>query len=278
MTTSALKTLTHKELETMAKRLNVPGRHTMKKEELIKILVFARRKKKNNKTSERKANNGVSAANLKSKTTQGSNGQASSNRKNTAKNGQSVKSPVGKPHRLISSEKSKNGSSPEGSQDRLTVQVLDAHWLHAVWSLSQGILDRARTALGVEWHQAVPIIRVLNLCEEEESSGATIWVKDIEIHGNVDHWYVPVESPPCTYTLQIGYRTAGENFFSLAHYNKVTTPEENSTAITERNQNGNQSSRNNDSKHTGCFGNTGEFGNEEQHPMRENDPYSDLHL
>ena len=45
MTTSALKTLTHKELETMAKRLNVPGRHTMKKEELIKTLVFTRRKR-----------------------------------------------------------------------------------------------------------------------------------------------------------------------------------------------------------------------------------------
>lgn len=277
MTTTELRALTRKELDTMAKRLNVPGRHAMKKEELVKTLVSVRRKK--NKTIDRKGNNGVSHATGKSRNSRGSNGHAGGNGKKFVKNGQSVNPPVGRPpvsrpNRLRSSEYSENGSSPEASKDRLVAQVLDSHWLHAVWSLSLGIFDRARAALGAGWHQAVPIIRVFEIGGEDEPSGATTWVKDIEIQGNVDHWYVPVESASCSYTLQIGYRTADGNFFTLARSNKVTTPQENSPATTERDQNGRQSSRSNGSMHAGCFGNNEKYGEGEQPPLWKNDFYS----
>ena len=147
MTTTELRALTRKELETMAKRLNVPGRHAMKKEELVKILVSVRRKK--NKTIDRKGKKGVSAANLKSGQSRGSNAQAASNGKKAVKNGPFAKPPAGKPNRLMASGNSENGSSPGGSKDRLTVQVLESHWLHAVWSLSRRIIDRARVRGGV---------------------------------------------------------------------------------------------------------------------------------
>jgi hypothetical protein len=273
MTTTELRTLTRKELETMAKRFNVSGRHAMKKEELVRTLVSVRRKK--TKTIDHKSNNGVSPANGKSRKSPGINSHTVSTVKKPVKNGQPVKPPAGRPpasrpNRLMSSGFSKTSSSANRTKDRLRVQVLDSHWLHAVWSVSQRILDRARVALGVEWHQAVPIIRVYEICGEDESSGATIWVKDIEIQGNVDHWYIPVESASCTYTLQIGYRTAGGNFFTLARSNKVTTPQENSPEADERDHNGRQSSRNNDSKHTGSFGSDEIYGKEAQPPLWEN--------
>jgi hypothetical protein len=211
---------------------------------------------------------------VKSRKSRGSNARAASNGKKAAKNGQSAKPPVGKPNRLMSSGNSENGSSPGEATDRLSVQVLDSHWLHVVWSLSHHIIDRARVALGMEWHQAVPVLRVLDISEDEISSGAITWVKDIEVFGNVDHWYVPVEAASCTYKLQIGFRTAGGNFFTLARSNTITMPLENSPATTQPELNGRDSSRKNGSKHADCSDHNRKLDEEIPFPLQQPGSFS----
>jgi hypothetical protein len=46
----------------------------------------------------------------------------------------------------------------------------------------------------------------------------------VEIHGDVDHWYLPVDPAPRRYRIQIGYRAPSGLFFVMAQSNRVQTP------------------------------------------------------
>jgi hypothetical protein len=58
----------------------------------------------------------------------------------------------------------------------------------------------------------------------DEATSSKIYLRDIEIHGEIDHWYVPVENPPRAYRVHIGYRTPGGQFFAMAMSNRVHMP------------------------------------------------------
>jgi len=49
-------------------------------------------------------------------------------------------------------------------------------------------------------------------------------VKDIEIHGGANNWYIEVANPPRSYRVDIGYRSRAGQFFTLTRSNVVTTP------------------------------------------------------
>ena len=49
-------------------------------------------------------------------------------------------------------------------------------------------------------------------------------LRDIEIHGGVNNWYIDVKDPPHTYRLEVGYLATSKRFYSLARSNVVTTP------------------------------------------------------
>ena len=58
----------------------------------------------------------------------------------------------------------------------------------------------------MQWHHAVPVLRVFDVTTEEGGISSQVRVRNVEIHGDVDHWYLPVEHAPRTYKVQIGYR------------------------------------------------------------------------
>jgi hypothetical protein len=49
-------------------------------------------------------------------------------------------------------------------------------------------------------------------------------VKDIQIHGGCNNWYIEVSQPPKSYRIDIGYLTREGEFFVLSRSNVVTTP------------------------------------------------------
>jgi hypothetical protein len=59
-------------------------------------------------------------------------------------------------------------------------------------------------------------------------------VLDVEIHGDVDHWYVPVDRTARVYQLQIGYRAPGQPFFVMARSNRVQMPRPGSDSLRPR--------------------------------------------
>jgi hypothetical protein len=50
-------------------------------------------------------------------------------------------------------------------------------------------------------------------------------MRDIEIHGGVNNWYVDVHDPPKSFQLDIGYLAPDGSFLCLCRSNVVTTPQ-----------------------------------------------------
>ena len=113
--------------------------------------------------------------------------------------------------------------------------VRDPYWLHTHWELSRGTLARAHAALGQEWHTAKPILRVMDVTSEDTTSASERHIRDIDIHGGVNNWYIDVKSPPKSYRIDIGYLARRGKFFVLARSNVVTTPKAGSTDVLDEN-------------------------------------------
>ncbi len=98
--------------------------------------------------------------------------------------------------------------------------VRDPYWLHVYWELNPRSVERAQSALGQHWHATQPVLRVFRVAGD----GGAELQREIVIHGGVSHWYVDVQSPPQQYRMEIGYLTAGGQFYCLARSNTVVTP------------------------------------------------------
>jgi hypothetical protein len=98
--------------------------------------------------------------------------------------------------------------------------VRDPYWLHAYWELAPRSVERAQSALGQHWHTTKPVLRVFQVSNDDSA----VICREIVIHGGVNHWYVDVQNPPHKYRMEIGYLTAGGQFYCLARSNTVMTP------------------------------------------------------
>jgi len=122
-----------------------------------------------------------------------------------------------------------------GTKDRLVVMVRDPYWLHAYWELSRRSIQRAEVAMGQHWHAARPVLRLHEVSRNGTTSAARQAVRDIEIHGGVNNWYIDVQNPPKSYEVEIGYLAPGNRFYSLGRSNVVSTPLPGSSGAFDRN-------------------------------------------
>ena len=118
-------------------------------------------------------------------------------------------------------------------KDRVVLMVRDAYWLHAHWELSSRNVQRAQAAMAENWHTAKPVIRLMEVSTKTTANGAERFVRDIEIHGGVNNWYIDVADPPAGFRVEIGYLAANGHFHSLARSNTVTTPAPETRASTD---------------------------------------------
>lgn len=207
----------------MARSEGVPGWHSMRKEELVAALVRAKRRG-SQKSSQHKSNGHRS--NGKGKTA--SPAPVSAARSRVQREIDRVQQESAERKNL--STASEDGR-PEPQKDRLVVLVRDPYWLHACWEITPQSVDRAKSALGQDWHGAKPTLRVIRHVED----GGNRLEKVIEIHGGVSNWYVDVADPPSTYRLEIGYLAQGGEFYCLARSNTVTTPTPGSADVVDGN-------------------------------------------
>lgn len=110
-------------------------------------------------------------------------------------------------------------------KDRIVVIVRDPYWLQVYWELTRRSLERARVAMGQNWHGARPILRLHEVSSDGTTSNARRVVRQIDIHGGVNTWYVDVKDPPKTYQVDVGYLALNAQFYSLARSNVVSTPQ-----------------------------------------------------
>lgn len=119
------------------------------------------------------------------------------------------------------------------SKDRLIVVVRDPFWLSISWELTTQSIQRAEAALAQDWHGARPILRVLDVSSQDTTSTAERIVKDVEIHGGTNHWYVDVNQPPRTYRIDLGYLSRRGTFHVLCRSNVINTPKAGASEVVD---------------------------------------------
>ncbi|MGA2619178.1 MAG: DUF4912 domain-containing protein [Thermoguttaceae bacterium] len=233
-----LKTRSVKDLATMARKKKVLGWHTMRKEQLVRAIL--RKTKvlagKRNGAAGGPARGGVNGHAAGGARRNGSVGRSGKTAvPHAPHNGAAKKARTPHLERRLQEIKTKLadakdlsvraiGQAAAAPRDRLVVMVRDPYWLHAYWELGQRGVQRAEAAMGQHWHAARPVLRVHELRRNGTTSAARQAVRDVEIHGGVNNWYIDVQNPPKSYQLEIGYLAPGNRFYCLARSNVVSTP------------------------------------------------------
>jgi hypothetical protein len=204
MTVETLKDCNKKVLARMAKDQGIVGWHAMRKDQLIRALAPAPSSKKDS----------------------GKSAERSATVRSRAKGAALAKRPVVPvPSRTLAPMPVTSKALDHACvKDRIIVMVRDPYWLHAHWELSRTTLARAQAALGQEWHTAKPILRLMDVSSEDTTAASEGHVRDVEIHGGVNNWYLDVNAPPRSFRVDIGYLSRRGKFFVLARSNVVTTP------------------------------------------------------
>jgi uncharacterized protein len=202
MTATDLKNRSVRDLASIAKRRKVPGWHAMRKDELVKALLRGGRT-----PPEQTAGNG--------------HGKPSAAASQASRRLEQIKAKLAETKDLAFRS---IADEDVQAKDRLVVMVRDPYWLHAYWELSRKSVERAKVALAQYWHGARPVLRVYEIHRDGTTSAARQPIRDVEIHGGVNNWYIDVYNPPKTYQLDVGYLVPGGKFFCLARSNMVSTP------------------------------------------------------
>lgn len=227
MNIDQLQNASKKDLADQAKKLAIAGFASMRKEDLVKAITRAMKKKEKDKEK-------LKATTAKSKpapiVAPSLNGKHHANGKPTPPALPALKKKVeAKKSESSTSAANVAGGPPRHLQgghtkDRIVVVVRDPYWLHAFWELTHQSVQRAEAALGQDWHGARAILRVCDVSAQDTTSTAERIVRDVDIHGGCNNWYVEVAQPPRSYRVDVGYVSKRGQFYALARSNVVTTP------------------------------------------------------
>jgi hypothetical protein len=209
MTRDQFQDWTKQKLIELARREGIPGWHDMRKDELVQAL-----RKHAARVRRRKAHK-VPVQRAAARNTSGS--------PSAEEQVESSKYDMGVPTRDLSAKVPKDLPAGYG-KDRIVAMVRDPYWLHCYWELTRHAIQRAEAALGQEWHIAKPILRLLDVSSRDTTSTSEAILRDIDIHGGCNNWYIDVNNPPCSYRVDIGYLARSGRFYVLARSNVVTTP------------------------------------------------------
>jgi hypothetical protein len=218
MNLEQLQSASKKDLADRARNLGIAGYNSMRKEDLVRAIVRAMKKKEKEREKAKVA---------KTKPAPSLNGKHHVNGKPDA--AKKVKVDLKKSEPAAPPVVHATGQPPRHLQgghnkDRIMVVVRDPYWLHVYWELTHQSVQRAEAALGQDWHGAKPILRVCDVSAQDTTSTAEAIVRDVEIHGGCTNWYVEVSQPPKSYRVDIGYLSRRGQFYVLARSNVVTTP------------------------------------------------------
>ncbi len=213
--------LSRTELQELAQKKGIVGASRMPKDKLVAALV--RLAKAKAKVKEKKP---APPRKLKARPHPQRHAAAHTNGNGTTSYEEQIersKYDVGVPTKDLSAKISKE--LPKGyGKDRIVCMVRDPYWLHTYWELTRQAVQRAEAALGQDWHGAKPILRVIDVTSSETSATSESSVRDIDIHGGCNNWYIDVSNPPRSYRIDIGYLSRNGQFYVLARSNVVTTP------------------------------------------------------
>lgn len=226
MTRLELAACTKKKLAEMARRQDIAGWHGMTKEQLVHALSLAIRRHARKiaaVAASAASRNGNGRTDHKLPQTRAHLQKAAARDTTAEEIVEASKFHVGIPTKDLSARVPKDLPAGYG-KDRIVVMVRDPYWLHCYWELTRHAIQRAESALGQEWHTSKPILRLLDVTSSDTTSASESILRDIDIHGGCNNWYIDVSNPPKSYRVDIGYLSKSGKFYVLARSNVVSTP------------------------------------------------------
>ncbi len=214
MTRDQLLARSKRELLDLARQHGIVGWRDMRKEELVEAIHRLQRNAARRKAYAARSSSAKLVAPVQRAAARNTSGEELV---------ESSKYDVGVATRDLSERVPKELPTGYG-KDRIVLLVRDPYWLHAYWELTSQAVARAESALGQEWHTARPILRLLDVTSHDASGNTERLVRDIEIHGGCNNWYIEVQNPPRSFRVDIGYLCRSGRFYILARSNVVTTP------------------------------------------------------
>ncbi len=221
MTLDPLHACTKKQLLEMARDRGISGGHRMSKDELVAALLQSA-----GHTPRGKLTRPPSVSRLGRRQTAPLQTAAARDTSSTASGEELVETSkynVGIPTKDLSAKIPKDLPAGYG-KDRIVVMVRDPYWLHCYWELTHHAIRCAEAALAQEWHTAKPTLRLWHVAGRDAGTGSETVVRDVEVHGGCNNWYLDVVNPPCSYRVDIGYLARNGKFYVLARSNVVSTP------------------------------------------------------
>jgi hypothetical protein len=220
MTKAKFEACSKKELAEMARKKRILGWQKMSKASLVEALTTPAQKfSRSHKSRNGKARASVSTDRVRVQTAAARDTSSTSPEEEVERS----KYEIGVPTKQLSAKVPKDLPANYG-RDRIVAMVRDPYWLHCYWELTHQAVQRAEAALGQDWHNSKPILRLVDVTGRDTTSTAEAIIRDIDIHGGTNNWYIDVANPPRSYRVDIGYLSARGRFYALARSNVVSTP------------------------------------------------------
>lgn len=255
VTAAGLKSQTSRELAQLAKSEGVRGWHAMRKDELVKALLSAAKKAERDDNRKRATNQRASAtstgknrlpSNDRSARTKAKQVSSASRSKSNRLNQSPVESEIAK---TIRAERQRQENLKDLSitnaltdgqdlieEDRLALIVRDAWWMQVYWEVTRASVQRARVAMGHNWRNARPALRLLEITSDGNTNSVETFVRDVVVAGGARNWFVEFpahEDRPDSrkYRIAIGYLTTDDQFHMIAKSNEVIAPTNCATSV-----------------------------------------------
>ncbi len=212
MSKDQLQALSKKDLADLAKKKGLLGVGAMKKDELVAGLLAVAQKAKRQKDRKSRARPQLAAA----RTTNGTVSPEEQIERS--------KYDVGVPTKDLSVKVPRELPGGYG-KDRIVCMVRDPYWIHCYWEITRQAIQRAESALEQDWYGAKPILRLLDVTGHDSASHAAAesMVRDVEIHGGCNNWYLEVANPR-SYRVDVGYLAKNGRFYVISRSNTINTP------------------------------------------------------
>jgi len=229
-TAANLKEYTYKDLAQMAKQRGISGWHSMRKDQLVSALAQPKNDRKSKATMRPDK---PESATRRATSKQTADTAAPPKKRLTAVQRRIRKANAQRDRMQDLATDTPNGAS--SSAERVVLMVRDPYWLHAFWELPTSSVERAKAALAENWHGSRPVLRLLQVTGLSEATRTELVVREIDIHGGVNNWYIDVQDPPASFRVEIGYSTGSGRFYGLARSNCVSTPKSGSPDMIDGN-------------------------------------------
>lgn len=123
---------------------------------------------------------------------------------------------------------------PTGYNDnKVVLMVRDPHWAYVYWEINSNKVDEARNNLKSVFDQSRLVLRVYDVTGVDFKGSNANSFFDIDIPNVLGNWYVNLGNPNRIYCIDIGYKKPDGDLFVLSHSNKITSPRESFSEVSD---------------------------------------------